>query len=117
MVERHAGVAAVPRDMDIFDIVVERQPVEREMRLQETTVFLSLDLSNDSLDGLGKPAINPRGNLHNWHWLRRLKHEHADDALHPRCAALGIGRDDDVVRARRVASPAPTIQYPEAIFA
>jgi hypothetical protein len=39
MVERHAGVAAV----------VELQPVEREMGLQEPTVFLSLDLSNDSL--------------------------------------------------------------------
>ena len=44
IVERHAGIAAIAGDVNVFDLVMERQPIERHMRFQETAVLLRLDL-------------------------------------------------------------------------
>src|ERR1700731_3696228 len=87
------------------------------MRLQEAAVLLRLDLSNDRLDRLGEPSIDPAGNLGDRHGLCRLKHEEADNALHPGRAALRVCRDNDIVGARYVMSPASAVDYPGAVFA
>jgi hypothetical protein len=117
IVERHRGIAAVAGDMDVFDLVVEGQPVERQMRLEETAMPLRLDLGDDLLDRLGKAPVDPCRYFHDRHRLGALEDEEAHDPLHPGGAAFGVGRDDDVVAARSIVPPAPAVEDPGAILA
>jgi len=43
--------------------VVERQPIDRQMRFKETTVLLGLNPLEEVLDGPKWSAIDPRRNL------------------------------------------------------
>ena len=45
-----------------------------------------------------------------------LKYQQTEDSLHPGRAALGGGRDDNVVRPRCVAFPPATVTRPESVF-
>lgn len=64
VVERHAGVAPVPRQVDVPDLVMQRQAVGRKVGLQETPVPLRLDPGHLVLDRLGEPAVDPGRDLH-----------------------------------------------------
>ena len=118
IVPGHQRIAAVPGDVDVFYFVVDRQGVERQMRLQESAVGLRLEFGQGFVERPPDPNIDPDRDLaRERHWLGCEKHQPADDALHPGRAAFRIGRDHDVAFPRRVFRPPPAVVRPGTHFA
>lgn len=59
VVKGQAGVASIPRDVDVLDRAVDRQTIERQMRLQGAAVLLGLDPGRERLDRLRNAPVDP----------------------------------------------------------
>ena len=105
VVEGQAGVAPVPRDVDVAHLVVERQAVGGQVRLEEAAVLLGLEPGRHGLDRLGEAPVDPGRELHDRPRLRVLEDEQVDDPLHPGGAALRVGRDHHVRRGGAGSGP------------
>src|SRR4051812_5528759 len=98
--------------MDVPDLLVVGQPIEREMILQEPAVGLRCNEPCHILQRELEPTVNPRRNLRDGAWLGRLEYQQADNLLRPRGATLPSGPDNNVPVAWGVVRPARTVCAP-----
>jgi hypothetical protein len=108
--ERHEDVAGVPAHDDVLNLRVDRNPVEREVGLQEAPMGLRLDAIEHLVAG-ARAHVEPRRDL--GHTPRKVavrEDQVRDDRLHPRGPRLVRGGDDHVALAGLVAVPAGALE-------
>jgi hypothetical protein len=71
----------ITRDMDISDLVIDRQRVHRQMGLQETPMRLRFDHRQRLFDRNLEPAVQPQRQFPQRARLWRLEDEQIDDLL------------------------------------
>ena len=114
IVVRHADIAAIPRHMDVLHRVEPGDAIEWHMRLDRPPVPLRFEIIDDRLDG-APVDLQPRKGPIERQRLVGAEDQQAQDALHPGRAALGIGRDHDVVWTRPESPPAIAVDQPRAV--
>ncbi len=109
VVQRHGQVERVPGDHDIGRARVERDPVERGVRLDDPPVLLGLEPAYDVLDGLDRVVEPRREHRQRRRQVRRPEHQQRADHLHPGRAALRPRADHDVAVAEPEVLPAGAV--------
>lgn len=117
IVHGKADIAAVPADVNVFDIVVERETVDRQMRFQETTMLHRGKLSMHLVRGMTETSFYPRRDRRESPDIRITEHQRTNYLLRPGRAALGGSRNDDVILAGRIAVPVAAVDDPRSVLA
>ncbi len=98
-------VAGVAADVDILRPPREHERVDRQVRLDESTMLLRFELRHQRLER-EDPHVEPRRAAPGRDAVRRAEQQLADDLLHPRRPGLAERVDDDIVRAKLERVPA-----------
>ena len=107
--QRHEDISRITTHYDVFDLRIERQPIERQVCFDEAPVALPLEHAQDLRQG-PKTIVQPRRDLLAVRDLAAQEDKMEHNLLRPRGARLVGGRDHDVVIARDEVRPACAIQ-------
>jgi hypothetical protein len=109
VIERDRHVERVPRDDEVGRPCVDRNPIERRVRLDEPPVTLSRELRVDLVARRDQPVEPRRQRRERRRQVGRPEHQKRADHLHPRGAALRSSTDHDVAVPEREPKPPATV--------
>src|SRR6266700_2116168 len=105
IVEGGPCIAPVTGDVDVSDLVIEGESVQRQVALEYSSIPSPFQPVDRFVQRLAEAAIEPDRVVANRARLGRPGQEHSHDPLGPGRSAFRVSRDDDVVPPRTLTMP------------